>query len=110
MIARVFRYRPAEVVSSGRFVVGHDVVCLLIVSTYFFTDVLATEMGIRLRRRSRFCQVSAVKWDEKSYSKSSCKKHFQNSALLWISNELWSIFTSQDLANIFNNAVVTTDA
>ncbi len=39
-----------------------------------------------------------------------CATLIQNSSLLRISNELWSIFTSQDLANIFNTAEVTTDA
>ncbi len=94
-----------RLLASRRFVVGHDSVCLLIVD--FFTYVLAAEMGIKLRRKSRFCQVAAVKRDETSSSKASCNNPFK---IARISNELWSIFTSQDLANIFNNAVVTTDA
>ncbi len=52
-----------------------DSVCLLIVD--FFTYVLAAEMGIKLRRKSRFCQVAAVKRDETSSSKASCNNLFK---------------------------------
>ncbi len=79
VIARVFRYRPARwfrrLLASRGFVVGHDSVCPLIVD--FFTSVLAAEMGISLRRRSRFCQVPAVKRDETSSSIASCNNPFK---------------------------------
>ncbi len=69
VIAKVFRYRPAEVISS----LGHDSVCLLIVD--FFTYVLADELGIRLRRRSRFCQMAAVIRNEMSSSEALCNTY-----------------------------------